>query len=111
MNNVKTAADIVSALRVDVDLADNQQAQIIYERALKDEHWLVRADALPLIVGLDPVQWQNHLDSHGLQPQEETLWHIVANDLGVEDGARVSVSNLVEWARTQSVNLHPSFSS
>lgn len=109
MSSLKTAADIVAALRVDVDMTDTQQAQIFYERALKDEHWPVRTEALPLIVGCDPSRWRDHLDTQGLHPQEETLWHILANDLGIEADARVNVATLVEWARGQSLGLHPSF--
>lgn len=109
MTSTKTAADIVRALRVGIDMEDRQDAQIMYEGALKDESWVLRAQAVPLIVGCAPAEWPQYLLAQDVVPQEEILWHAIANDLGAEESAQIEISRLVEWARVQSIPLHPSF--
>ena len=106
---MKTAADIVEGLRIGTDMHDTQQAQIMYEAALKDECWAVRAQALPLIVGCSPETWRDYLNEYEIFPQEEMLWHVIANDLSIEANAPIEIARIVEWARVQSVSLHPSF--
>ena len=106
---MKTPADIVNQLRLGVDMSDLPPAQIIYEKWLKSDLWEARAIALPLIVGCDPEQWQAYLATHKLAATEELLWHILANDLSVEQVEGVSVSQVTEWSRVQTVNMHPSF--
>ena len=91
---MKTAADIVQELRIDLDVTDSQPAQIMYESWLKDDRWGARAAAIPLLVGCDPKVWQAYLGDHGLQAQEEMLWHSVANDLGLEANASAPVGEL-----------------
>lgn len=106
---MKKPADIVEELRVAIDMAEQQLTQIVYEQWLKQEQWSARETALPLIIGCDPQQWQHYLNQHELTATEELCWHILSNDLGVEAGDQVSVGAITEWARVQSVTLHPSF--
>ena len=88
---------------------DQQETQIMYEGALKDESWVLRAQAVPLIVGCAPSDWQQYLLEQDVVPQEEILWHALANDLGVAENAEIEIGRLVEWSRVQSIPLHPSF--
>ena len=106
MTSTKTAADVVRALRVGIDMDDQQETQIMYEGALKDESWVLRAQAVPLIVGCAPADWQQYLLAQDIVPQEEILWHALANDLGVAENAEIEIGRLVEWARVQSIPLH-----
>ncbi|MEM7466905.1 MAG: hypothetical protein AAF387_08480, partial [Pseudomonadota bacterium] len=80
---MKTANEIVAELRADIDMTDQQAAQIMYEQWLKEQAWVAREEGLPLIVGVDPNGWQTYLSKSTLHPQEELLWHILANDLSV----------------------------
>ena len=106
---MKTASDIVEELRSGINMTDTQQSQIMYETGLKVDQWLARAEALPLIVGCAPGDWQTYLKAEDKSPQEELLWHIIANDLGIEADNKLDISSVVEWARAQSISLHPSF--
>ena len=106
---MKTASTIVDELRIGVSMTDEQDAQIMYEQWLKEDHWTARDSALPLLIGQDPTNWRAYVEAHQLQANEETLWHILANDLGIEQNDSISIGTLVEWARAQSVLMHPSF--
>lgn len=106
---MKTAADIVNELRVAIDMSDPQAAQILYEKWLKQDAWPARLVALPLVVGCDPDNWHHYLETNTLGAQEEILWHICANDLTILENDKIVISRVAEWARAQSIDLHPSF--
>ena len=106
---MKTASSIVDELRIGVPMSDEQDAQIMYEQWLKHDQWAARENALPLVVGCEPGNWRAYVDAQNLQASEETLWHILANDLGIEPNDSISINTLVEWTRSQSITMHPSF--
>ncbi len=106
---MKKPSDIVDELRVGIDMSDQQTTQMIYEKWLKLEQWTAREIALPLIIGCDPEQWSNYVEQHQLTASEELLWHVVSNDLGKEPDDSLSIAAINEWARIQTVSLHPSF--
>lgn len=106
---MRKPSDIVEELRVGIDMVDQQATQLIYEKWLKFDAWTARGIAVPLIIGCDPEQWSSYIAQHELAANEELLWHILSNDLGKEADDEVSIAAVNEWARIQTVSLHPSF--
>lgn len=104
-------ARLMTALRVGVELdAVELTLQRLYERWLKNDEWVARSEALPLVVGVDPERWQTYLKEYRLVDEESAVWRVFAAGMRLgSDQHRVVVSAVYDWARNNGVALPLSF--
>lgn len=100
------AADAVTALRAgaavhDVDTPTQQR----FERWARREHWRLREEALPLLVGFEPSDWRAHLEATGTSAIADALLDTLARDLGVDPSASVAPLAIGDWARSHGVRV------
>ncbi len=91
------------------------EQQMLYEKWLKQDQWLLRAQALPLLIGAEPHDWQVFLDADDNRELEAEIWQRVLQ--GVRDTGTPRVENqqaeahswqvkpqdIQYWARTQAI--------
>ena len=90
--------------------------QMLFERWVKQEEWDLRRVALPLLLAIDPEEWDTLLQSEALAAAETALWELVeqAGAEGVlpllnpgEASAfwRVRPRDIYLWARARGIAL------
>ena len=98
--------ELVNALRAGVDVNQSDPAtQVLYERWLKRHHWIARAEAIPLLVGVDPGQWPEYLKGFGLEDTEQALWDAcsIALSAFLDDSDRLEPARLRAWANSNGI--------
>ncbi len=96
------------------------QQQMLYERWVKREEWELRRVALPLLLAIDPEEWDTLLQSEELAAAETALWELV--EQAGTDGAlpllnpgeasafwRVRPRDIYLWARARGIALPAAF--
>lgn len=99
--------ETVTSLRSGIDLDSHApETQQRYEQALKREHWKLRDEAIPLVIGVDPSSWSAYLRENELGEFEAALYACCLPMLSahVVDGA-VPVEVLIGAFRSEGVEL------
>lgn len=101
----ETAA-LVARLRagLNVALADAAQ-QALYEHWIGQEHWPLVPVALALLVGVAPVQWRAHLDTHNLVADADQLKTLLQNELTLDADLMTSGLAVRAFAQRHGVTL------
>ncbi|MGR9092190.1 MAG: hypothetical protein ACU85U_16595 [Gammaproteobacteria bacterium] len=109
---MSTILSLIESLRAGVDLGSvNVEIQVLYEQWLKQDSWAARNEALPLVVGVDPVLWQAYIEAGDLAAAEQALWAAYQREAGVAgESDRVAVDSVVSFFRKQNVKMPTSFS-
>ncbi len=47
---------------------------LLYEKWLKRDEWVLRAEAIPLLLGVSPEDWADALGERAMQSAEQTVW-------------------------------------
>ncbi len=109
---MSTIQSLIESLRTGVDLGSfNVEIQMLYERWLKNDSWVARNEALPLVVGVDPALWQRYLEAGELSAAEQSLWAAYQREAAIAtESDRVAVHEVVSFFRAQRVEMPASFS-
>ncbi len=96
------------------------QQQMLFERWVKREEWDLRRVALPLLLAIDPEEWDTLLQSEELAAAETALWELV--EQAGTDGTlpllnpgeastfwRVRPRDIYLWARARGIALPVAF--
>ena len=108
MTDTAPLAALLDRLREGVACeATDPATQRMFEAWAAREHWCARSEALPLIVGIAPPAWPEHLARNGLANVERALWSLVAGDLALDRDADQPVEprRLRAWAQGAGVRL------
>ena len=107
-----TIQSLIESLRTGVDLGShNVEIQMLYEHWLKSDTWAARNEALPLVVGVDPLLWRSYLEAGELAAAEQSLWDEYQREAGLAaESDRVAVNHVVAFFRAQQVEMPASFS-
>lgn len=97
------------------------QAQLLYERWMCKPEWLLRAEGIPLLIGIAPDAWETLRTSGACGTLENELWasvrdavitegkpRVINPDSGEEDW-RCAPIDLYQWARTSGVPIPEPF--
>jgi len=104
--SVGSAARHLDVLRASVDVDRTDPAtQLMFEAWAQRDTWLARSEALPLLVGVEPVLFQT-ADPERAEAAEY-LWRLMANDLKLDPDTDPDVSPLRirGWAQTAGITL------
>lgn len=107
MTEGSTSATLLAQLREGVDCtATDPATQRLFEAWAARECWRARSEALPLLVGVSPSAWADHLARPGLAGAEHALWSALVRDLSLEADADQPLEprRLRAWA--QGAGLH-----
>ncbi len=97
------------------------EQQMLYEKWLKQDSWLLRSQAVPLLIGCEPEQWSGFCEIDNNSSLEQNLWRLikdsisstgspVVDDFSIEESDwQVSVRNIYGWARTQQIAVPSAF--
>ncbi len=97
------------------------EQQLLFEKWLKQEQWLLRSQALPLLLGAEPDEWQTFLEAEGNAELEEAIWQRLERGVRNESSPRVENSHepaedwtvrpqdIHYWARTQAIAVASAF--
>ena len=99
-------AALVARLRagLNVALADAAQ-QALYEHWIGQERWPLAPVALALLVGVAPVQWRAHLDTHNLVADADQLKTLLQNELTLDADLMTSGLAVRAFAQRHGVTL------
>ena len=101
-----TPARLIAALRTGVDhTAADAAYQIVYETWLTRERWQLEREALPLLVGVDPLQWPKHVERYDLARTSEAALHALVAAFGSAPAAALEPQYLAQWARQHEIAL------
>ncbi len=81
-------------------------SQLLYEHWLKRSTWKARSEALPLVVGVDPADWETYLEAGELAAQESDVWSSfsLGNRIDADDEL-IPVSLVHAWCVANDVEL------
>lgn len=98
----------VAALRRGVDIDDPSQSyQELFEQWLAREQWHLASEALPLLVGVAPESWAEHIESCGGDGAANQLIAMLSHDLKCPTDGLIAPVVLRHWARSNGVVLPP----
>lgn len=104
------AATLVATLRAGIDPhSTDLDVQQRYERMLKQDAWKLGSEALPLLVGVDPRTWQQHVAKAGASAEAAALHEQLAGEADA-DGC-ITPGALRDWARRAGIELPASLGS
>jgi len=99
-------ARLVAELRVGVDpMAGDVDYQVVYETWLSRECWQIEREALPLLVGVDPQRWPEHVARHGLARTSQAALHALVDAFDCTPIAALEPQRIAQWARQQGIAL------
>jgi hypothetical protein len=105
-----TPAELIAALRVGVDhRAESVAYQVVYETWLTRECWLIDGEALPLLVGVDPLQWSAHIERHSLARASRSALHTLVAEFECAPTAALEPQRIAQWARRHDIELPAPF--
>lgn len=80
-----TPAELLSILRsgLEVDRTD-PTTQLAFEAWARRDVWRAHSEALPLLTGVLPQDWDQHLDARALNAAAQAMWHALATDLDLD---------------------------
>ena len=109
---MSTIHSLIKSLRAGVDLRSvNVEIQVLYEQWLKQDNWAARNEALPLVVGVDPVLWLAYVETGEHAEAEQALWAAFQQKTGISgESEPVAVDSVVLFFRKQDVEMPASFS-
>ncbi len=92
--------------------------QKMYEKWVKQDQWLVRAQAIPLLFGVEPELWPRALADPGLREAEQGLWRELRE--AIRSGAlpavaadngdwKVANNTWYRWASAQAISVPEPF--
>ncbi len=97
------------------------QAQLLYERWMSKPEWSLRAEGIPLLIGIAPHAWETLRASGTCGTREKTLWASVRdaiitagkprviNPESPEQDWRCAPIDLYQWARASGVPIPEPF--
>jgi len=97
------------------------QAQLLYERWMSKPEWSLRAEGIPLLIGIPPDAWETLRASGACGALEHNLWASVRgsvvtagkprviNPESPEQDWRCAPSDLYQWARASGVPIPEPF--
>ena len=97
------------------------QAQLLYERWMPKPAWSLRAEAIPLLIGIAPDAWETLRASGECKTRENELWAFVRDAVITEGKPRVmnpdvpdedwrcAPIDLYQWARASGVPIPEPF--
>ena len=97
------------------------QAQLLYERWIRKPDWALRAEGIPLLIGIAPETWETLRVSGACGTQEDTLWASVReavvtagkprviNPESPEEDWRCAPIDLYQWACASGVPIPEPF--
>lgn len=97
------AAALLARLRAGLE-PDAQALQPLYERWLREDTWAVPDEALPLLAGIAPDDWDAHVERCGARSEAARLGALLAAGHAVREGV-IAPAELGRWARTAGVEL------
>jgi hypothetical protein len=87
----------------------------LFEHWSQREEWLLRKEAIPLLIGQAPANWETMLDGDGVRQAEAAAWENlkagiilhgrprIQNPTSAEEEWRIQPTTLVPWARSVGV--------
>ncbi len=88
MTEAATPAALLGQLREGIDCdATDPATQRLFEAWAARDRWCARSEALPLLVGVAPSAWAEHLARRGLTGAEHALWSVLAQALSLDADA------------------------
>ncbi|MDQ3566004.1 MAG: hypothetical protein M3436_18590 [Pseudomonadota bacterium] len=97
------------------------QAQLLYERWMHKPEWSLRAEGIPLLIGIAPGAWETLRASGACKTPENELWASVRESVVTEGKPRVinpeppeqdwrcAPIDLYQWARASGVPIPEPF--
>jgi len=108
MIEARVPAALLGELRAGVDCdATDPATQRLFEAWAARDHWRARSEALPLLVGVAPSAWAEHLAGRGLAGAERALWSALAQALSLDPDADQALEprRLRAWAQEAGLRL------
>ena len=108
MTEARVPAALLGELRAGVDRdATDPATQRLFEAWAARDHWRARSEALPLLVGVAPTAWAEHLAGRGLAGAERALWSALAQALSLDPDADQALEprRLRAWAQEAGLRL------
>jgi len=108
MTEAATPAALLGRLREGVDCdATDPATQRLFEAWAGRERWCARSEALPLLAGVAPSAWAEHLARRGLEAAEQALWPVLAQALSLDADAdpHIEPRRLRAWAQGAGLRL------
>ncbi len=106
--SIASAARHVDVLRasLDVDRID-PTTQSMFEAWAQRDTWLARSEALPLLVGAEPTEWQASMLDPERAEAAELLWLVLASALKLDPNADPAIAPLRirSWAQAAGIAL------
>ncbi len=97
------------------------QTQLLYERWMSKPDWALRAEGIPLLIGIAPDAWETLRASGACKTPEDELWASVRGSVVTEGKPRVinpespeqdwrcAPIDLYQWARASGVPIPEAF--
>ncbi|MGH8507710.1 MAG: hypothetical protein ACREVH_03200 [Gammaproteobacteria bacterium] len=97
------------------------EAQLLYERWIRQPDWALRAEAIPLLIGIAPETWETSRNSSACETLENEMWAClkravteqkrprVRNPECLEEEWRIAPIDLYQWARALGIPVPEAF--